>query len=71
MQRRHFELIANVLKSAKPSPDCADAKLLPKVHQYHVEQWDRTVGTFAKALHSTNPNFNRDRFLKACGVPDA
>ena len=65
MQRRHFQLIAEVLKDSRPeafpeSPVGLDA---------HV-QWGRTVEGMAIALASTNPGFDRARFLKACGMED-
>lgn len=56
MQCRHFELIAETL-----SASCHNAGLL---------QSDREsiARDFADKLASTNPNFNRARFLRACGV---
>lgn len=58
MERRHFELIARVLEEQKPSgwDDLEDA------------MWRRIVHNFADALAPTNPLFDRERFLKACGV---
>lgn len=63
MQRRHFELIAEVLRATRSEFEGA-ASLTPK---YVLA---RTVENFAKKLYATNPNFNRDRFLRACGVEE-
>jgi len=58
MQRRHFELIAETLKglSLNWGGHLNDAS--------HA----RVVEDFADKLASTNPNFDRARFLRACGV---
>lgn len=55
-QRRHFEFIAEVIRDMN-SP--------------HMEGAQRaTANRFASALASTNPNFDRAKFLAACGVVD-
>jgi hypothetical protein len=54
--RKHFELIAETLRGAvETNADSRDA--LPTLAAH-----------FADALRRTNPNFNRARFLAACGV---
>lgn len=59
MQRRHYETIARIIRDlGQPSEGYA---------LYHPSQ---VAKHFASALSPTNPNFNRDRFLKACGVQD-
>ncbi len=59
MQRRHFELIAEIINSipAYDTESGEDARELAAIK-------------FASALRATNPSFNRDRFLRACGVAD-
>lgn len=59
MQRAHFQLIADCLDDIKVN--------------VALEPDDKAVvaRVFADRLRSTNPNFNRDRFLEACGVQDA
>ena len=54
MTRKNFELIARVIKNADEVAD----------------EWAREAlaEMFARELATTNENFNRDRFLKACGV---
>jgi len=58
MQRRHFEFIAEALNDAKPSAGDPAEDF----------GWRFTVATMATHLARTNPNFNRERFLKAAGA---
>ena len=66
MQRRHFELIAEAIRelridngaSYNPSQPLADFVRSPLAY------------TFAAKLSATNPNFDRARFLRACGISD-
>jgi len=64
MQRRHFELIAQILRDegqhqGASSPD----------YQGGRRQAVLDIATrFARDLSHTNPQFDRNRFLKACGV---
>lgn len=63
MTRQHFALIAEVI-----------AERRTVAHNYDdvvYDELDRISKAFASALASTNPNFNRARFLRACGVDDA
>ena len=55
MEKRHFELIAEVCRT-KLYGDLTKA------------QRDTVAGHFADALATQNPRFDRRRFLKACGV---
>lgn len=57
MQRRHFELIAETI-----------AELADGNHPLHGQDIRMIALRFANKLRATNPNFNRDRFLRACGV---
>lgn len=56
MTRRDFELIAQTINFAS--------------HNIGLLQSDREslANEFADALRATNPQFDRARFLKACGV---
>jgi hypothetical protein len=57
MQKRHFELIAEILsKSEKWASNEAEVAFLQHI-----------VCNFADELAKTNPLFNRNRFVKACG----
>ena len=61
MTRQHFALIADIVKEL-PSlymDEPISAKQRVEIARY-----------FASFLHATNPNFNRARFLRACGVEE-
>lgn len=58
MTRKDFVLIAATLKA------CNSEELNNAQHT----QWVCTVHRFADALATTNANFDRARFLKACGI---
>lgn len=64
MQRRHFELIAETLRAALEAEGAQRNVRTPR-HALNALAYD-----FADALAATNPNFNRARFLRACGVDD-
>lgn len=58
MTKKDFELIANALRVAKQ--DCvSDASLAG---------WAHTVAVITTTLATTNPRFDRARFLLAAGV---
>ena len=61
MQRRHFQMIANVFAQGQPL-GCG-----PK-SDAHRECWTALAESFASRLASTNPGFDRARFLAACGM---
>lgn len=54
MQRRHFEFIADTVRDLGLQPDIRAAVAME----------------FALKLNRTNANFDRARFLKACGVEE-
>lgn len=60
MTKKDYALIAQALKEAQPSWD-----------DYSGEAYDQHCNdceVVAEALARDNPRFNRERFLKACGV---
>jgi hypothetical protein len=59
MTRKHFEALAAALKAEKPGDNWDPNKRV---------QWDLDVKAIANAVASFNPNFDRDRFLKAAGI---
>lgn len=63
MTRKDFELIAEVLKSSKPLTRLAGSK-------DRTFQWHCMVEEFASRLATTNGNFDRERFLRACGYEE-
>lgn len=66
MTKRHFELIAQSLRDTQ-QPLMGWTR--EEIATGNI-QWERDVSHMATALSSTNPNFNRDKFLAACGVEE-
>lgn len=64
MTRRHFQLIADSLAAVRPDADTGNPARDRAAHH----QWTTTVLRFAYDLAQTNPRFDRDRFIHACGV---
>jgi hypothetical protein len=60
MTREHFQAIADTLALSRPTY-CPPERLIER------EQWNEDVKAMAKALLQFNPNFDRSRFIKACG----
>lgn len=60
MTKKDFELIASVLKDCK--------QVIPQYEQY---SYDMITSKLSDKLAQVNPRFNRDRFLKACGVENS
>jgi hypothetical protein len=61
MSRQHFELIARVLRE---TPRFRGEPFGEAVAEYR----DDLARAFAAELRATNPRFDRERFLRACGV---
>ena len=59
MQRRHFELIARIIKESRPSLNLT------------AGQQAGLAEDFAMELSELNPRFDMARFKKACGVKEA
>ncbi len=55
MRKKHFEAIAAALEFTRPSGGDA------------LEQWRSCVEAVTLAVATSNPAFDRERFLKACG----
>lgn len=65
-ERRHFEQIAEIIRSA-PFTEMATSVEGP----WTSGQRATIAQFFARALAATNPNFDRAKFLAACGVDSA
>jgi hypothetical protein len=58
MTRTDYKLIADTLKSVK----------YIAVNSERDEMWFHICYELSQRLNNAQPNFNRDRFLAACGV---
>lgn len=59
MTRKDYVLLAAALKDAKPLPSpCPES----------CHGWRLASHAVCEALSRDNPQFDRDRFLRACGV---
>ena len=63
MPRKHYKIIAEALAESKPQ-----SKISLSVE---LETWMSVVLTVAAHLRAANANFDRDKFLKACGYEKA
>jgi len=70
MTRQDFKLIADVLKEAKPLNHVDPNEYEKEIwHGRDMNsQWQATINMFANALAETNPNFDENKFLTACGL---
>ena len=67
MTRKDFELIANAIKATRANHE-RDAAAGFQYQADFMDGVNAATYTLADALATTNPNFDRARFLKACGV---
>ena len=56
MTKKHFKALAEELRNTRPIGTYIDRF-----------QWQRDVNAVAKVCGMSNPNFDEDRFLTACG----
>lgn len=66
MTRKDFELIARALRDARPAVTSRNEEMTRE----RLSALDTAAQLVASELESTNPRFNRGRFLKACGVEE-
>ncbi len=62
MTRKDYVLISEVLKNERPERDGT------KWADGARDLWSTTVLNMARALAKDSPRFDKDRFLKACGM---
>ena len=63
MTRMHFKALADVLKATRPDSESTDLVTMAK-----FEQWIIDARAIADTCGRFNPQFDRARFLDACGV---
>ena len=63
MTRKDYILIAAALERSKPLPIAN-----PKMDAVRRSVFEMAARNIADALAQDNPRFDRERFLKACGV---
>jgi len=68
MTRKHFAAIAAALKATKPENLPIDAFNRSAFEAGTWDAWSATVFSVTDTVAQFNPNFDRDRFLTACGL---
>ncbi len=72
MTRKDFELIASTLKAEadrlQSRMDIVQSREGRVAVELLIAQHITTANALASALWGTNPRFDRERFLRACGV---
>jgi hypothetical protein len=64
MRRSDFELVAEAMNDAKPRVGCPG-------FDGRIHQWNVGVDYLTRAFEHQSPgHFDRDRFLKNCGMTD-
>ena len=66
MTRKHFKALADALKNSHPAQSPGYVHGSPESAR-DCRVWAGTVENVAYACRSFNPNFDRARFLTACG----
>ena len=64
MTRKHFRQIANAMQSLRKF-EAHDVEMSEIVAR--AVRFSSVIDALANVLATTNPRFNRDRFLAACG----
>jgi hypothetical protein len=57
LTRKHFCALAEALSWERPTG-----------HPAEYKGWERAVAAVADVCQASNGNFNRDTFLRACGI---
>lgn len=60
MTKKHFNAFATALKAAQPNV----------FQTARYEQWRDDVIAVLEVCAKSNPNFDKGRFLAACGIPN-
>lgn len=65
MSRKHYVAIAKAMAYVKPSQQAR-----PQGFKQRTEAWATTVVALVEVFEKDNPNFDRARFLTACGITE-
>ena len=66
LTKKHFEKIAKAIKDGVENQRCLTSNHFEKDEKTAVGE--AIAEEIAKVFSQENPNFNRERFIKACGV---
>jgi hypothetical protein len=58
MSRKDYQLIAHAMRAGQPE----------KRYEDHYDQWEYDCRSLARVLCETNPRFDGNKFLTACGA---
>ena len=67
LSKKHFEMLARGLSNNKPRNPAVPPREHKAALKHRTLQWKADVCAIADMLATTNPRFDRERFLKACG----
>jgi hypothetical protein len=70
MTRKHFKHLARVLKNMKPREEYSYTNEDYYIYLGELDLWNNTCNQMADFCSNYNSNFDRYRFLTACGVDD-
>lgn len=71
MTRKDYELIAKAIRDSQMDPDEYEGEMPDDVaseFEGAATQHKQTAYDVCRALAEANPRFDRDKFLRACGV---
>jgi len=70
MTRKHFEALAASIASSRPVINCKRGEVGWVLETGRRQQWEHMAGEIATVCEQFNQNFDRARFLEACGVEE-
>ena len=70
MTRKDYELIAEIMRAAKPIVHPLISENYSTYWQEvgGLREWNYQCEKFADRFAQQNPKFNREKFLRACGI---
>jgi hypothetical protein len=70
MTKKHFEALAAAMQMGKPMIHGERGETGWTLETGRLQQWERDVFALGDVCARFNPNFDRARFLAACGVEE-